>query len=281
MSIHVALHHRSRYRYHRPVAHGPHAIRLRPAPHARPRILGYSLRIVPEQHCLNWQQDAFGNYLARVVIPEPCREFLVEVDLVAEMAVYNPFDFFLEPAAETYPFVYEEALRRDLAPFLEVAAGSPLLEVEGEQVMPTYEDAWCYLRRKGLCPAGVRVTPPAVGLRPGRDVPESAPDRIPATGESADWIVRPAECLHPTIGVHGPLTFDIHDSWSQRSIGGCRYHVVHPGGRNYVALPVNAFEAESRRSARFFSFGHSPGVAPLAAASVLPEFPFTLDLRHG
>lgn len=117
MSIHVALNHVTHYRYDRPVTLSPQVVRLRPAPHCRTPILSYSLRIEPAQHFINWQQDPFANHLARLVFPEKTTEFKVTVDLVAEMAVYNPFDFFLEPSAEKYPFVYEPELAHDLAPY--------------------------------------------------------------------------------------------------------------------------------------------------------------------
>jgi len=92
---------------------------------------------------------------------------------------------------------------------------------------------------------------------------------------------QPPECLHPTIGVHSPLVFDIVDTWNQRSIGGCTCHVAHPGGRNYETFPVNSYEAESRRLARFFPGGHSQGRIDPVALPQVPEFPLTLDLRLG
>jgi uncharacterized protein (DUF2126 family) len=121
MSIHVALTHVTRYRFDRAVNLSPHIVRLRPAPHARTPILSYSQRIEPAGHFINWQQDPFANYLARVSFPDKARALEVTVDLVAEMSVYNPFDFFLEPGAEHYPFAYGEQLEADLAPYL--AAG--------------------------------------------------------------------------------------------------------------------------------------------------------------
>jgi len=119
MSVHVALNHVTHYRYDRSVSIGPQVVRLRPAPHCRTRILAYSMRIEPSEHFVNWQQDPQSNYLARLVFPEKARELRIEVDLVAEMSVLNPFDFFLEPHAEQFPFEYTEEQRRELRPFLE------------------------------------------------------------------------------------------------------------------------------------------------------------------
>jgi len=134
MSIHAALNHVTHYKYDRPVQLGPQVVRLRPAPHCRSKVVSYSLRVEPAKHFVNWQQDPFANYQARLVFPEKTREFKVTVDLVVEMAVFNPFDFFLEPSAEKFPFRYEPEVAEELAPSLAAEPATPLLKAYLEKI---------------------------------------------------------------------------------------------------------------------------------------------------
>ncbi|MBK1733185.1 DUF2126 domain-containing protein [Thiococcus pfennigii] len=127
MSIRVAINHKTEYRFDRPVGLSPHVIRLRPAAHCRTPILSYSLRVEPAEHFLNWQQDPFGNYLARLVFPQRAKALSIEVDVIAEMITINPFDFFLEDSAQQVPFVYEPQLAKELVPYLEIKERGPRL----------------------------------------------------------------------------------------------------------------------------------------------------------
>ena len=134
--IQVAIEHRSTYEFDRPVRLLPHVVRLRPAPHCRTPVLAYSLTVDPgggassgvtPPHFINWQQDPFGNHLARLVFPDPVDRLDLTVDLVADMTVINPFDFFVDPGAESFPFVYSDENARELAPYLELVPDTPLL----------------------------------------------------------------------------------------------------------------------------------------------------------
>ncbi|ESW77744.1 IMP dehydrogenase [Mesorhizobium sp. LSJC285A00] len=127
MAILAAVYHLTHYKYDRPVVLGPQVIRLQPAPHSRTKVLSHSLKVGPANHFVNLQQDPYGNFLARFVFPEPVTELKIEVDLVADMTVYNPFDFFVEPSAETFPFEYPEDIRDDLAIYRTPEPAGPLL----------------------------------------------------------------------------------------------------------------------------------------------------------
>src|SRR5258707_571 len=127
MPIRVALHHKTSYNYDRLVNLSPQVVRLRPAPHCRTPLVSYSLRVNPESHFINWQQDPHGNCLARLVFQKPTRELMVEVDLVVELSVINPFDFFLEPEAFHYPLKYSPEQEAELRPYLATLPIGPKL----------------------------------------------------------------------------------------------------------------------------------------------------------
>ncbi len=128
MTIRTAIHHVTEYKFDRLVALSPHVLRLRPAAHSRTPIHGYSLKITPENHFINWQQDPFGNFLARLVFPEKTKSLKIEVEVIADMTVINPFDFFVEPSAEKYPFKYDKVLKQELHPYLEIEDDGPLIK---------------------------------------------------------------------------------------------------------------------------------------------------------
>ena len=129
MTLQVSLTHRTRYDYDRSITLGPQVVRLRPAPHARTPIIAYGMNITPKDHFLNWQQDPFGNYMARLVFPERTTSFEVAIDLVADLTPVNPFDYFLEEDATETPWRYDEATTKELAPYLEkVPGGGELFE---------------------------------------------------------------------------------------------------------------------------------------------------------
>src|ERR1044071_4535780 len=213
MSIHVALYHKTEYTYDKPVAHGPHVARLRPAPHCRTKILSYSQRISGGEHFINWQQDAFANWNARLVFPEKLKRLAVEVELVAEMAVYNPFDFFLEESAIHFPFEYEAGLKKELAPFLE---GGPLT--------PQFEAYANALRREILGhPETVAHAPAAASLQ-RMDVHHMG-GHLPAAGSSAGTAGPP-----PVARAEPLRTIDFLVAVNQRLQKGLNYLIrLEPG----------------------------------------------------
>ena len=120
MSLKVVLSHKTHYSFDKPINLSPHVIRLRPAPHSRTPIEAYSLNIKPQDHFINWQQDPFGNYLARIVFPEKTTELEIDVEVLAELVSINPFDFFVEEYATNFPFKYKKELKKELSPYLEI-----------------------------------------------------------------------------------------------------------------------------------------------------------------
>jgi uncharacterized protein (DUF2126 family)/transglutaminase-like putative cysteine protease len=189
VSVHVALNHIMHYRYDRPVTLGPQIIRLRPAPHCRTRILSYSLKITPGEHFINWQQDPLSNYQARVVFSKPAPELKIEVDLTAEMAVQNPFDFFLEPYAQQFPFKYEPIEARELAPFLSPGPATPLFARYLDAIRRTPRATIDFLVEvNGRLAADVRYV---IRMEPGVQPPEQTLEkRSGSCRDSAELLVQ-------------------------------------------------------------------------------------------
>ncbi|MFJ4197574.1 DUF2126 domain-containing protein [Pseudomonas sp. NPDC089534] len=187
MSIQVALHHVTHYRYERAVELGPQIVRLRPAAHSRTRILSYALKVTPGQHFINWQQDPQGNYLARLVFPEKTHTLRIEVDLLAEMAVFNPFDFFLEPYAERIPFAYAADERKELAPYLETLPLTPKFEAYLDGIDRTPLPAVDF-----LVALNQRLSQDInylIRLEPGVQTPEDTLERASGSCRDSAWLL--------------------------------------------------------------------------------------------
>ncbi|WP_085582863.1 MULTISPECIES: DUF2126 domain-containing protein [unclassified Pseudomonas] len=187
MSIQVALHHVTHYRYDRAVELGPQIVRLRPAAHSRTRILSYALKVTPRQHFINWQQDPQGNYLARLVFPEKTDTLRVEVDLLAEMAVFNPFDFFLEPYAERIPFAYGADEGKELAPYLETLPLTPTFKAYLDGIDRTPLPAVDF-----LVALNQRLSQDInylIRLEPGVQTPEETLERASGSCRDSAWLL--------------------------------------------------------------------------------------------
>ena len=187
MSIHAALNHVTHYSYDRLVALGPQVIRLRPAPHCRSKVISYSLKVEPEAHFLNWQQDPFANYQARLVFPDKTKEFKVTVGLVVEMAVYNPFDFFLEPEAEEFPFVYADELKEELMPYLLADPMTPLVAEYLKKVDYTKRRSVIFLvDLNQMVHKDVNYT---IRMEPGVQTPEETLTKASGSCRDSAWLL--------------------------------------------------------------------------------------------
>ncbi|MCI4661644.1 MAG: transglutaminase family protein [Neomegalonema sp.] len=192
MSIHVGLTHKTSYKYDRHIGMGPQIVRLRPAPHARTPILSYSMKVSPSDHFINWQQDPFGNWQARLVFPEKTDHFEVTVDLVADMAAINPFDFFLEEDAMHVPFSYEKELRADLAPYLEPIPAGPLLDELATALDKVQRESEELLTVDFLVEANQRVqnlVSYTVRMEPGVQTPEETLTLKSGSCRDSGWLL--------------------------------------------------------------------------------------------
>jgi uncharacterized protein (DUF2126 family) len=187
VSIRVALHHKTVYRYDRRTSLSPQIVRLRPAPHCRTAITAYSLKIEPREHFINWQQDPHSNYLARLVFPNQTTSFSVEVDLVAEMKVINPFDYFLEPYAEKFPFRYEAAIERELTPYLERGPAGPRLRAFLDSIDRAEQGTNDFL--VGLDQRLAREIRYLIRLEPGIQTPEETLTLASGSCRDSAWLL--------------------------------------------------------------------------------------------
>ncbi|MEM6537772.1 MAG: transglutaminase family protein, partial [Pseudomonadota bacterium] len=203
MGIKVAISHRTTYTYDRLINLGPQIVRLRPAPHTRTAIVSYGLNVFPQEHFLNWQQDPFGNYLARLVFPERTKKFEVEIDLVADLNPINPFDFFLEESATLVPFAYDLETKKDLTPYLEPVAGGPLFEELVAREMDEWLNGGERLRKSDPETEGLLTNDYLVGvnqrleqainytvrMEPGVQTPEETLEKALGSCRDSAWLL--------------------------------------------------------------------------------------------
>jgi uncharacterized protein (DUF2126 family) len=187
VSIHIALNHQTRYRYDRPVRLSPQIVRLRPAPHCRTRVLSYSLKVTPAKHFINWQQDTHANYQARLSFPERTEMLSVEVDLVAEMSVLNPFDFFLDSYARTFPFVYEAGEARELEPYRALTEGGVRLDAYVADLPRARCDSVDFL--VDINQRVARDVRYLVRMQPGVQTPEETLERACGSCRDSGWLL--------------------------------------------------------------------------------------------
>ncbi|WP_422378080.1 DUF2126 domain-containing protein [Roseibium sp.] len=187
MSIRASIYHLTHYRYDRPVTLSPQIIRLRPAPHSRTRVLSHSLKVSPSGHFVNHQQDPYGNWLARFVFPEPVREFKIEVDLVADMTVYNPFDFFIEESAEEWPFDYPPELSEDLQIYRRLDPTGPRMKAFLEKVPRDSQRTVDFI--VGLNARVSQEVGYVIRMEPGVQTPEETFEKGTGSCRDSSWLL--------------------------------------------------------------------------------------------
>ncbi len=284
MPIRVALNHKTEHRYDRLVDLQPHIIRLRPAPHCRTPILSYSLRVDPKPHFLNWQQDPYSNYLARVVFQQPSRAFSVEVDLVADMTTINPFDFFVEPEAEKYPFSYAPTLARELVPYLEtLPAGPRLLELiagfrrSGQSINDYMVDLNRHIQQR------VRYL---IRMEPGVQEPETTLSLGSGSCRDSAWLLVQA-LRHLGLAARFVSGYLIQLTADEKSLDGPSgperdFTDLHAWAEVY--LPGAGWVGLDPTSGLLATEGHIPlacAADPISAAAVTGSFTWTKNLDEG
>jgi uncharacterized protein (DUF2126 family)/transglutaminase-like putative cysteine protease len=187
MSIKASIYHLTHYRYDRPVTLGPQVIRLRPAPHSRTRVISHSLKVSPAGHFVNHQQDPYGNWLSRFVFPDPVRELKIEVDLIADMTVYNPFDFFVEAEAENWPFDYPEDLREDLVIYRKAEPAGPLLQAFLDTIPRDRQRSVDFV--VGLNARVANTVGYVIRMEPGVQTPEETFQRGTGSCRDSSWLL--------------------------------------------------------------------------------------------
>jgi uncharacterized protein (DUF2126 family) len=287
MTIHVALSHVTHYRYDRPIMLGSQVVRLRPAPHARTPILSYSQRVTPPNHFLNWQQDPQSNWLARLVFPEPVRELKIEVDLVAEMSVINPFEFFLEPGAANFPFRYDESQLAELQSFLGKTALTPRFKAYLKEIPRAPEPTVDFLvaLNKRLS-QDIRYL---IRMEPGIQTPEETLSAASGSCRDSGWLL--VQLLrHLGIAARFVSGYLIQLKADQRSLDGpsgteVDFTDLHAWCEAY--LPGAGWVGLDPTSGLFAGEGHIPlacspepsSAAPVTGATEKAEVEFTHQMR--
>jgi transglutaminase-like putative cysteine protease len=272
----IALEHRTTFRFDRSIAIGPHIIRLRPAPHSRTPIEAYSLTISPADHFINWQQDPFGNYLARVVFPTKASELEITVGLVADMGVINPFDFYVENYAETYPFSYPPELAADLRPYLDIpdSARGPLFdEWVTASVTPPADGQRTVEFLSVLNAAVCRDVAYSVRMEPGVHTPDETLTRRIGSCRDSAWLLVTAlrQCGLAARFVSGYLVQLAPDQPSADGPSGPAEDVTDLHAWAEVYIPGAGWIGLDPTSALFAGEGHIPLAAtphPASAAAI-------------